>query len=133
VIKTVAAVVLPLVLLLGAQARAQDTPPAEPRVQPVVEAGQVGDIEHQLQRGLDRLGGGASITRCGPVLALITPGTGGFDRSFGASCELKVGDRSMSALMCDDARGGRFTLGLAVVPDVEAMRRFILGNCFSPG
>jgi hypothetical protein len=124
------AILVLLALACAAAAQAQEAP-AEPRVQPVIDKAQVSDIERQLQRGLDRLGGGAAITRCGPVLGLITPQSGGYDRSYGASCELKLAERTTTALMCDDARGARFTLSLAAVPDIDSMRRFILGNCFT--
>jgi hypothetical protein len=42
-------------------------------------------------------------------------------------------DRRLQVMMCDDTRGGEFALSLAAVPDLDAMRRFILGNCFPQG
>jgi hypothetical protein len=129
----ITAATLGLALAAGTLADAQSAPPAEPTVQPVIDEAQVRDILAQLQGQLDRLGGVARITRCGPVLGLVTPGTGGFDRSHGASCELQVADRRLQALMCDDSRGRDFAMSLAAVPDVEAMRRFIVANCFPSG
>ncbi len=120
-------------LVGGLAAQAQTEPPVEPAVQPVIDEAQVHDIVVQLQGQLDRLGGVAKITRCGPVLGLLTPQTGGFDRSYGASCDIQVADRRLQALMCDDSRGREFAMSLATVPDVEAMRRFIVGNCFPSG
>ncbi len=120
--------------LAGAAAvHAQTEPPPEPAVQPVIDEAQVREIVGQLQGQLDRLGAVARITRCGPVLGLVTPQTGGFDRSYGASCDIQVADRRLQALMCDDSRGREFAMSFAAVPDVEAMRRFIVGNCFPSG
>jgi hypothetical protein len=121
-------------VLMGAQlGYAQTEPPAEPAARPVTDERQVQDIVVQFQGQLDRLGGVGHITRCGPVLALVTPQTGGFDRSYGASCDVQFTDRRLQVMMCDDTRGGEFALSLAAVPDLDAMRRFILGNCFPQG
>lgn len=127
--------VLVLVLALGLPASPLAAQPdaGGPAAQPVIDAARVQAIQHQLQGQLDRLGGVASITRCGPVLELVTPQTGGFDRSFGAVCELQVADHRVQATMCDDTRGQRFTLSLAVLREVDAIRRFIIGDCLPSG
>jgi hypothetical protein len=117
----------------GPAARAQGDPAGEPAAQPVIDQKEVQEITAQFQRQLDRLGGVAKIGRCGPVLGLVTPQTGGFDRSYGASCDVQITDRRLEMLMCDDSRGREFALSLAAVPDLEAMRRFIIGNCFPQG
>jgi hypothetical protein len=124
---------LGLALYGGANANAQSDPAGDPVAQPVIDQMQVHEITAQFQRQLDRLGGVAKINRCGPVLGLVTPQTGGFDRSYGASCDVQITDRQLEVLMCDDSRGREFALSLAAVPDLESMRRFIIGNCFPQG
>jgi hypothetical protein len=120
-------------IALAVPALAQAQQSAEPDVQPVIDEARVQEIIHRLQGQLDRLGGLAKITHCGPVLDLVTPQMDGFDRSFGASCDIQATDHHLQVLMCDDTRIGKFTLTLAPVPDVDTMRRFIAGNCFPVG
>ena len=101
----------------------------DPVVQPVIDAARVASLQADLQRQLDRLGGGAHLVTCGPVLQLQLPGGGGYHETFGASCRLDIAGRSLSALLCDDDRGAKFSLTLAATPDVNAMASFISNNC----
>jgi hypothetical protein len=104
-----------------------------PNAQPVIDAQQVQTITRQFQTALNRLGGVPQITRCGPVLQLVTPQTGGYDQSYGAICDLQVAEKRAQAVMCDDQRSGKFTLTLATIRDLDSVRRFITDNCFPDG
>jgi hypothetical protein len=113
-----------------------DAPPEtgpSPQAQPVIDVQQVQNITRQFQTELNRLGGIAQITHCGPVLRLLTPQTGGYDESRGAVCDLQVADKRAPAVMCDDRRGAKFTLTLATIRDLDSVRRFIANNCFPEG
>ena len=112
-------------VLLAGPALAQ----TDPVVQPVIDAARVASIQADLQRQLDRLGGGARIAACGPVLQLQLPGEGGYHQTFGASCRLDIAGRSLPALLCDDDRAAKFSLTLAATPDVNAMASFLSNNC----
>ena len=109
-----------------------ETGPA-PAAQPVIDAHQVQIITRGFQNDLNRLGGVAQVTRCGPVLHLQPPQTGGYDESYGAICELQVADRHMQAVLCDNRRGSKFSLTFAAVRDLDAIGRFITNNCFPEG
>jgi hypothetical protein len=115
---------------------AQSTLPPEPEspasAQPVIDTQQVRTITREFQTALNRLGGVAQITGCGPVLHIQPPQTGGFDESYGGVCEVQVADRRMQAVMCDDSKGGKFSFSLAAIRDLDAVGRFIAANC-SPG
>ena len=115
-----------LALLLAASAAAAQT---DPVVQPVIDATRVASIQADLQRQLDRLGGGARIVACGPVLQLQQPGEGGYHQTFGASCRLDIAGRSLPALLCDDDRAAKFSLTLAATQDMNAMASFLSNNC----
>jgi hypothetical protein len=101
--------------------------------QPVIDSQQVRTITRQFQTALNRLGGVAQITGCGPVLHLQPTQTGGFAESYGGVCEVQVADRRMQAVMCDDSRGGKFSFSLAAIRDLDAVGRFIAANCFPEG
>ncbi|MBV8681275.1 MAG: hypothetical protein JO111_00270 [Caulobacteraceae bacterium] len=109
-----------------------ETGPAPP-AQPVIDVQQVRTITRGFQNDLNRLGGVAQVTRCGPVLHLQPPQTGGYDESYGAICELQVADRHLQAVMCDNRRGNKFSLSFAAVRDLDAIGRFMTSNCFPEG
>jgi hypothetical protein len=117
-------------------APAQSTLPPEPEspasAQPVIDSQQVRTITRQFQTALNRLGGVAQITGCGPVLHIQPAQSGGFVESYGGICEVQVAERHMQAVMCDDSRGGKFSFSLAAIRDLDAVGRFIAANC-SPG
>jgi hypothetical protein len=121
----------------AAPAPAQSSLPTQPdstvATQPVIDSQQVRSITRQFQTELNRLGAAAQITRCGPVLHLQPPQSGGYDESYGGVCEVQVADRHMQAVMCDDRRGGKFSLSLATIRDLDAVGRFISDNCSPEG
>lgn len=123
----------PIAPAAPAQSSVQPERAPIPTAQPVIDAQQVRTITRQFQSDLNRLGGVAQITRCGPVLHLQPPQSGGYDESYGAICEMQVADRRMQAVMCDDRRGGKFSFSLAAVRDLDAIGRFIASNCFPEG
>jgi hypothetical protein len=100
--------------------------------QPVIDSQQVRTITRQFQTALNRLGGVAQITGCGPVLHIQPPQTGGYVESYGGVCEVQVADRRLQAVICDDSKGGKFSFSLAAIRDLDAVGRFIAANC-SPG
>lgn len=118
-------------------APAQSGLPTQPdstvAAQPVIDTQQVRTITRQFQTELNRLGGVAQITRCGPVLHLQPSQSGGYDEGYGGVCEVQVADRRMQAVMCDDRRGGKFSLSLATIRDLDTVGRFISNNCFPEG
>ncbi|HEY1928216.1 MAG TPA: hypothetical protein VGG92_12190 [Caulobacteraceae bacterium] len=115
---------------------AQATPPpvqeSPSSAQPVIDSQQVRTITRQFQTALNRLGGVAQITGCGPVLHIQPPQTGGYVESYGGVCEVQVADRRLQAVICDDSKGGKFSFSLAAIRDLDAVGRFIAANC-SPG
>ncbi|HEY2047782.1 MAG TPA: hypothetical protein VGH03_00445 [Caulobacteraceae bacterium] len=118
-------------------ATTQSSLPTQPEstvaAQPVIDAQQVRSITRQFQTELNRLGGAAQITRCGPVLHLQPPQSSGYNEGYGGVCEMQVADRHMQAVMCDDRRGGKFSFTLAAIRDLDAVGRFISDNCFPEG
>ena len=118
-------------------ASAQSSLPTQPEstvaAQPVIDTQQVRTITRQFQTELNRLGGVAQITRCGPVLHLQPPQSGGYDEGYGGVCEVQVADQHMQAVMCDDRRGGKFSFTLAAIRDLDTVGRFITDNCFPEG
>ena len=89
-------------------------------------------IETRLQARLDSLGGGR-VGPCGPVFLLNAPDTSGLASSDGAVCTVEAGRSQVSALMCENAHDGLFALSLTPLRSLEAIRVFVIANCYPRG
>jgi hypothetical protein len=111
------------------------SPPAVATVREITDAAHLNDIRAAFQGALDRLGANGKLIDCGHAVevdSIREAGwnvVGGHDRSYGASCTLEVGTRTLSLLMCNDTTVGKFTMTSSGSASREWLVHFIRENC----